>query len=202
MRLGQIDQQVEWLSQGISEGWPFKGQVRKDETDEEALFGVIRTIEQVRRLRREGNQPGKRDFELAVGLVAVLEQVVYFLLPLGDLLAFSVIDVPGNTPVEEQVGQPIEPLGQLLAFLLKIAYAIVVEVLFGFVALAQVVHHLRKKTLGDVDGAQHVTNLVEDHVLLDPYLPIRRARVADNQVDVSPLLEVAGRLAAGYGAGD
>ena len=98
LRLGQIDQQVEWLSQGISEGWPFKGQVRKDETDEEALFGVVRTIEQVRRLRREGNQPGKRDFELAIGLVAVLEQAVYFLMPLGDLLVFSVIDVPGNSP--------------------------------------------------------------------------------------------------------
>jgi hypothetical protein len=76
LRLGQIDQQVKWLSQGISEGWPFQGQVRKDETDEEALFGVVRTLEQVRRLRSEGNQPGKRDFELAVGLVAVLEQAV------------------------------------------------------------------------------------------------------------------------------
>ena len=41
LRLGQIDHQVEWLSQGISEGWPFQGQVRKDETDEEALFGVV-----------------------------------------------------------------------------------------------------------------------------------------------------------------
>ena len=98
LRLGQIDQQVEWFSQGISKGWPFQGQVRKDETDEEALFGVIRTLEQVRRLRSEGNQPGKRDFELAVGLVAVLEQAVYFLLPLGDLLVFSIIDVPGNSP--------------------------------------------------------------------------------------------------------
>jgi hypothetical protein len=28
---------------------------------------------------------------LAVGLVAVLEQAVYFLLPLGDLLVFSII---------------------------------------------------------------------------------------------------------------
>ena len=99
LRLGQIDQQVEWLSQGISEGWPFQGQVRKDETDEQALFGVVRTLEEVRRLRSEGNQPGKRDFELAIGLVAVLEQAVYFLMPLGDLLVFSVIDVPGNPPI-------------------------------------------------------------------------------------------------------
>ena len=72
---------------------------RKDETDEQALFGVVRTLEEVRRLRSEGNQPGKRDFELAIGLVAVLEQAVYFLMPLGDLLVFSVIDVPGNPPI-------------------------------------------------------------------------------------------------------
>ena len=80
-------------------GLALQTQVRKDETDEEAFFRRCSNFEQVRRLLSDRNQPGKRDFELAVGLVAVLEQAVYFLLPVGDLLVFSLIDVPGNSPV-------------------------------------------------------------------------------------------------------
>jgi hypothetical protein len=145
-----------------------------------ALFGIVRTLEQVRCLRGERNQAGERDLEALVGVVATLQQPSDFLLPFGQLTVLPVIDVPGNTLVEQQVGQTVQALRQLLALFGQRADAVLMIGLLGLVAPAQMIQHLGKERLRDADGPQHLPDLLQDVVFLDPHLLGRVGGIADD----------------------
>ena len=93
-------EQVERLSQGISEGWAFHLQVRKYQTEQFALFLDFRTFKQAGRLGNKWHDKADSHFNVSITRVAGGKLLIDVVAAGDDFSVLAVIDLFGNIPLK------------------------------------------------------------------------------------------------------